>query len=83
MLWTKHKNSTENIALQATSGETSEQVAPPKCSGEIIAQLSKSCTSKDFETPIQSFVRAILTLFLHGSEKNPGQRAFSAWHNAR
>lgn len=39
-LWTRHKNSTGNIALQATGGETPWQALAPKCAGETLEELS-------------------------------------------
>ncbi len=50
-LWTRHKNSTGNIALQATSGETPWQATAPKCSGEILTELSTSYSNKGFKSP--------------------------------
>ncbi|MFB7881876.1 hypothetical protein [Brevundimonas diminuta] len=50
-LWTRHKNSTGNIALQATSGETPWQAPAPKCSGERLTELSPSYSNKGFKSP--------------------------------
>jgi len=52
--WTRHKNSTGNIALQATSGETPKQATDPKCPSEILMRLLKPYSDKGLKAQKQT-----------------------------